>query len=171
MRRVLVYGGNGALGRAVVSRLHRDQFLTVSADYAPSPADVSIVLNPQHSAAESAKQISGRLSEEFGSQRCLHGIVHVAGGWLPGTVGSENFLENCDQMWKMNTQSALCAAHLSALHLNDRGVCVMTGAKVADAACPDMLAYAMSKSAVHYVVKSLAHAQLQEGFKVSAILP
>ena len=72
-------------------------------------------------------------------------------------------------MWEMNVESAILAASLAASHLKSNGLLVLVGAKaVAVHPTPDMLAYAMAKSAVTSLASNLA---INSPFSVTLLLP
>jgi NAD(P)-dependent dehydrogenase (short-subunit alcohol dehydrogenase family) len=150
MKRVLVYGGNGALGRAVVNSLRKSgNFHTISADFpgVVAPAgEVFAPLDPSASVWDNVTSVSEVIEEKSSvgvDGRCLHAVVHVAGGWAPGMASSGDFLANTAKMIEMNAMSAAAAAHLASKHLLPSGVCVLTGANVALKPCPSMLSYAV----------------------------
>lgn len=69
----------------------------------------------------------------------------------------------------MNVDSAILAASLAAKHLQSDGLLVLVGAKaVAVHPTPDMLAYAMAKSAVASLATNLS---IISPFAVTLLLP
>lgn len=98
-------------------------------------------------------------------------IVNTAGGWTGGDASDPEFPEKCEKMWQMNVKSSILAAQLAARHLKSQGgLLVFVGAKaVATHATPDMLAYAMAKSAVASLANNLA-AQAST-YAVTLLLP
>lgn len=96
-------------------------------------------------------------------------IVNAAGGWVGGDASDPEFLQKCRQMWEMNVESSILAASLAAKYLKPGGLCVFVGAKaVALHSTPDMLAYAMAKSAVASLATNLA---INSPFSVTLLLP
>eukprot|EP00475_Leptophrys_vorax_P042180 TRINITY_DN79535_c0_g1_i1.p1 TRINITY_DN79535_c0_g1~~TRINITY_DN79535_c0_g1_i1.p1 ORF type:complete len:242 (+),score=62.94 TRINITY_DN79535_c0_g1_i1:82-807(+) len=180
MKRVLVYGGGGALGRAIVAQLRRvGGFSAISADFpsvVPLASECSphlfAPLDPTVSAWDNVSAVSEVIDEK--ADGLVEAVVHVAGGWMPGSANSQDFIPNSARMIEMNAMSAAAAAHLAAKHLTPGGICVLTGARVASSPCPSMLAYAMSKSMVHYITKSIASADSTDfpaNAKIASILP
>ena len=104
--------------------------------------------------------------------RSVRLIVNAAGGWIGGTADDSEFALKCKKMWEMNVESAILAASLSAKHLNQEGLLVFVGAKgVALHDTPDMLAYAMAKSAVGSLAKNLAASSSESSPSVILLLP
>lgn len=96
-------------------------------------------------------------------------IVNAAGGWAGGDASDSEFLDKCKLMWQMNIESAALGAKLAALHLKCDGLLVLVGAKaVAVHPTPDMLAYAMAKSAVASLASNLS---VNYPFSVTLLLP
>mgnify|MGYP001809592535 CR=1 FL=1 len=72
-------------------------------------------------------------------------------------------------MWEMNVESSILAASLASKYLKADGLCVFVGAKaVAVHPTPDMLAYAMAKSAVASLATNLS---INSPFSVTLLLP
>ena len=96
-------------------------------------------------------------------------IVNAAGGWVGGSAFDPEFASKCQLMWEMNVKSAIIAAALAAKCLKQEGLLVFVGAKaVAVHANPDMLAYAMAKSAVASLATNMA---ADSPFSVTLLLP
>ena len=96
-------------------------------------------------------------------------IVNAAGGWTGGDAADPEFTQKCRQMWEMNVESSILAASLAAKYLKSDGLCVFVGAKaVAVHLTPDMLAYAMAKSAVASLAANLS---VNSPFSVALLLP
>lgn len=96
-------------------------------------------------------------------------IINAAGGWAGGDASDPAFPQKCRQMWEMNVESSILAATLAAKYLKAEGLCVLVGAKaVAVHPTPDMLAYAMAKSAVASLASNLS---VNSPFSVTLLLP
>lgn len=96
-------------------------------------------------------------------------IVNAAGGWAGGDASDPEFTQKCRQMWEMNVESSILAASLAAKYLESDGLCVFVGAKaVAVHPTPDMLSYAMAKSAVASLATNLS---INSPFSVTLLLP
>eukprot|EP01094_Clydonella_sp_ATCC50884_P027921 TRINITY_DN822_c0_g1_i1.p1 TRINITY_DN822_c0_g1~~TRINITY_DN822_c0_g1_i1.p1 ORF type:complete len:231 (-),score=74.56 TRINITY_DN822_c0_g1_i1:105-797(-) len=169
MPNVLVYGGAGQLGDAVVACFRQNEWDVVSADFRESAsASSSIILhgNPQ----EDAKAVLEALDARKGT---FDALVNVAGGWAGGGIKNESVFESVDKMWKFNVQSAVAASHIASALLREGGLLVLTGASAALGGTPGMIGYGISKAATHHLIKSLAAegSGLPAGVAVAGILP
>lgn len=145
--RVLVYGGSGALGQAVVRRFKLANFNVISADFTANPdADQSILLLRNASA-------SAHLEMVRHANKDLNAILSVAGGWTGGNA--TQLVEAVSAMNAQSVDSSAVCASLAATHLAEGGLLVLTGAAAALAPTPSMIAYGMAKAAVHHLVRSL----------------
>ncbi len=158
MKQLLVIGGNGQLGKTVVSHF-KSTYTITSLDFSEnSEAHKSIVLN---------NVLTDKVVDKL---EALDLIICCAGGWSGGSASSTSFLESVDKMLQLNTMSAALAAHIASLKLNKSGVLVLFGAEAAREATPGMVGYGMSKAATHHLVKSLSKDEKFPG-KVICLLP
>lgn len=171
--RVLVYGGKGALGSAVVAHFRRNKWWVGSVDHIPNEeADANVLVQQcdswkdQHDAVLQA--VASLLKDEK-----VDALICVAGGWAGGNAASEDFIPNCDLMWKSSVWTSTLAASLATKHLKQGGLLTLTGAKAALEGTPGMIGYGMAKAAVHQLVQSLGAPKsgLPAGSAVVAILP
>ena len=87
----------------------------------------------------------------------FNAILVTAGGWAGGNIKDDDYYEKVRQMNEVNLYPSLLAAHLSTKYLSQGGLVSFTGAAaVYKEPQPDMLAYALSKSGVHYLATALA---------------
>ena len=87
----------------------------------------------------------------------FNAILVTAGGWAGGSIKDDDYYEKVRQMNEVNLYPSLLAAHLSTKYLSQGGLVSFTGAAaVYKEPQPDMLAYALSKSGVHYLATALA---------------
>ncbi|CAK9253476.1 unnamed protein product, partial [Sphagnum jensenii] len=165
LKRVLVYGGSGALGEHLVNHFKAKNYWVVSVDMRESKeASVNILVDVSQSLEEQAKSIEQSLSKELTDNK-LNAILNVAGGWAGGNAGSDKFLLNADLMWKQSVWSSLISASLASKHLTESGILTLPGAAAALNATPGMIAYGVAKSAVHQLTKSLAFNEASDDTK------
>ncbi|CAI5442260.1 unnamed protein product [Caenorhabditis angaria] len=171
--KVIIYGGKGALGSAVLDYFKARNFSVLNIDLSSNEhADTNIVVNPSVSWVEQEELILKQTSDALsGSQ--VDGIFCVAGGWAGGSAASKDFIKNCDLMWKQSVWSSTIAARLAHSYLKPGGVLQLTGAAAANDATPGMIGYGLAKAAVHHLTKSLAEKDggLPENSAVLTIQP
>lgn len=101
-------------------------------------------------------------------------VINCAGGYQDGDVRCENVLQTSANMWDVNVLPSVAASHLASHVLQKDGLLILTGAApVLHAPTPKILAYGISKAAIHHLVESLASedAGLPEGVKAIGMLP
>jgi len=150
-KRVLVVGGAGALGRAVVKSF-RPTWEVTSVDLQPSPeAKVSLLVQPQDSTETQAAALTKSLQGKYGAILC------VAGGFTMGNAANPEIFAQWRQMMEMNVMPSLMTAHLATQFLADQGLLVFTGAAGPfQSPTPGLLAYALSKNAVHSLALNMS---------------
>ncbi|KAF9955042.1 hypothetical protein BGZ70_010379 [Mortierella alpina] len=165
---IVVYGGSGALGRAIVAFFVKKQWAVTCVDFSANhEATTNILLEKTDSLEEQGKRVVGAISGQ------VDAIVCVAGGWAGGNAASADLFANSELMWKQSVHSSLVAAHLASKSLKAGGLLTLTGAFPAQKVTPLMKGYRMAKAAVHQLVASLAgpDSGIPADAKVNAILP
>jgi NAD(P)-dependent dehydrogenase (short-subunit alcohol dehydrogenase family) len=178
-RGVIVTGGSGALGRAVLTR-----FLA-----AGDRIVVPWIVRREHDAIqaeESAAVAEGRIvlveadvAEDAGARAVVAAmpgaeiLVNGAGGFAGGSPLHETELEVWDRMLRMNlrTAVAMSRAALPGMLARKRGVIVNIASRAAIDRPAGLAAYAASKSAVVSLTESLQREVLAHGVRVNAIVP
>ncbi|RNA21615.1 dihydropteridine reductase [Brachionus plicatilis] len=176
LKKILVYGGNGALGKQLVDHLKTKNYWVVCVDLKENDeANANIIVDPTLSMIDQEKKIDENLKPFLSNDGKLDAILNVAGGWAGGNSASNQFLSNSDLMWKQSVWSSLISASLAAKYLNENGVLTLPGAAAAldSASTPGMIGYGMAKAAIHQLTKSLADSKggLPANTLVAAILP
>ncbi|MFA7441390.1 MAG: SDR family NAD(P)-dependent oxidoreductase [Sphingomonadaceae bacterium] len=167
---IIVTGGLGVLGRAVVSEL-KERGTSVAvvdlAQAADSPADVvlgGIDLGDENAVAAAYADIAEKLGG-------IDGLVNTAGGFLWETV-AEGALASWDRMYAMNVRTAVISSRAALPHLRKNGGAIVNiGAAGAAKAAMGMGAYAASKTGVMALTESLADELRGQNIRVNAILP
>ncbi|GFO36533.1 dihydropteridine reductase [Plakobranchus ocellatus] len=169
--RVIVYGGKGALGSAVVNLLKSKNYWVGSIDLAVNEsADANVIVKPELSMPEQESEVSSKVGDLLGENK-LDGILCVAGGWAGGNA--KKIVEAADSMWKQSVFPSVITASLASKFLKEGGLVTMPGAQPALDATPGMMGYGLAKAAVHHLTKSLAakNSGLPANTTVVATLP
>ena len=144
-KKLLVVGGSGSLGSALVRRFN-PTFNVTNIDFTINiDCQDNIVLDP----CKNPSQSLPILREHIKDQR-FDSIICTAGGWAGDSIGSPEFIDTMQKMMSMNFWSTVTAAELARSNLIEEGIFISTGASlVFKEPCPTMLSYALSKNLVH----------------------
>jgi len=176
---VIVTGGTGALGRTVVPLLvaggsrvavpWREEESWRALAAAVGRADALVGIEADLSTADGAARFVGAAAAALGR---LDGAALVAGGWGGGTRFEAAPAEEWSRMMRANldTVAHVCRAALPHL-LREGGSVVAVGSRAAELAGDGMAAYAVSKAAVHALVRVLALENRARGVRFNAVLP
>nr|XP_027203860.1 dihydropteridine reductase-like [Dermatophagoides pteronyssinus] len=175
-RRVLVYGGKGALGSVCVDYFRKQNWWVTSIDlHENDQANSNILIDVNSlSLVDQETNVIEQLTQTLGTDDKLDAIICVAGGWAGGTAKNKDFIKNSELMIRQSLWSSLIATKLASKFLKSDGLLTLTGAKAALEPTPGMIGYGMAKSAVHHLVKSLSQKDksgLPSDSSVLAILP
>ncbi|KAK4012497.1 dihydropteridine reductase-like [Daphnia magna] len=171
--KILVYGGRGALGSAIIKHFKAKNYWVGSIDLANNEeADANILVAPESTWVEQEKAVLEHVAKVLDGQT-LDAILCVAGGWAGGNAAHADFVKNADLMWKQSVWSSVLASAIASKHLKEGGLLTLTGAKPALEGTPGMIGYGMAKAAVHQLTKSLAAGDggLPKESSVLTILP
>jgi len=172
-KRVIVYGGKGALGAVCVDSFKAKDYWVCSIDLNPNEAaDVNVIVTELNDWVKQDDQVQGRIAEVLGGEK-VDGIFCVAGGWAGGNAAAKAFISSADMMCKQSIWSSCISASIASTHLKEGGFLQLTGAVPALSGTAGMIGYGMAKAAVHQLVKSLAcdNGGLPTNAIVAAILP
>jgi NAD(P)-dependent dehydrogenase (short-subunit alcohol dehydrogenase family) len=178
-RAAIVTGGTGALGRAVVKRLlaggtkvavsyrRADEWRSLQAE---SGAEAPLFgFEADLADASRAAELVAHARERLG---LVDAVALVAGGWAGGTPFHEAPADEWTRMLRGNLDSAahVCRAALPLLRAQGGSV-VAVGSRAAEQGGSGMAAYAVSKVALHALVRALAQENRAHGVRVNAVLP
>lgn len=152
MRRLAITGGTGGLGTEVVRRL--------SLDYD------CIVLG--HETVDLTHEASVR--DAFAGIGEIYGLVHLVGGFAPGTV-RETPLEIWSRMLALNVTAAFLAARGALPHITRPGRIVAVSSIATLNPKGGSAAYTVAKSALNTLVQVLAAEERSNGITANAVLP
>ncbi|KAI8825950.1 uncharacterized protein EV422DRAFT_147137 [Fimicolochytrium jonesii] len=174
----LVYGGAGALGRALVGQFRKSQWVVTSIDFTPNVdathnviLDISTASDLEKSGLDVEKKVLDVWKGADAPK--LDTVVNAAGGWAGGNLADEAIYKNVATMLGQSVNSSVIAARLAGKHLKEGGLVTLVGAAAALDGTPGMIAYGLAKASTHHLVKSLAGSGsgLPTGAKAVAILP
>ena len=171
--KVVVYGGKGGLGVAVVDTFKAAGYKVISVDIVENTAaDSNVLVSLDNNWVEQEAQVCQGVGAALGVRqeaKCrtliklkrvkgdkLEAVINVAGGWAGGKASDPDWVKNADLMWKQSVWSSAISGTLAARFLSPGGLLVLPGAKPAVSGTPGMMGYGMAKAAVHQLVKSLA---------------
>jgi len=170
-RVIVITGGHGVLGRAVVESALADELSVAVIDHASGQSASEGVLEPggvDLTDPASAKTAIDAVAAHFGR---LEALVNVAGGFVWQTT------DDADPAWAkmfaLNLTTALNASRAALPHLkaSPEGRIVNVGANAALKSAAGMGAYAASKAGVHRLTESLAEELKETSVTVNAVLP
>jgi len=162
---VLVAGGTGALGSAVVH------------DLAGSGYEVTV--RDRHGEAEGVTSVNADLldpvatAEAVAGVEALEAVVNLVGGFAMGPKVGESSLEDFEKMLRLNLVPAFNLAHAAMPRMAEAGggafVCV--GARAALEPFSGAAGYVTAKSGVITFIKALDAEYRGAGVRCNAVLP
>jgi NAD(P)-dependent dehydrogenase (short-subunit alcohol dehydrogenase family) len=162
VRTLLITGGTGNLGSAVVKRL-AGEFRCV------------VVVHGEPKLAAHVESVRADLSNESEVKRAfdqigeLYGLVHLVGGFAAG--GAESGAEVWAQMVSLNLTTAVNAVRAALPHLIDGGRIVAISSYVSLSKKAGLAPYIVSKSALNSLIEVLAIELKSRRITANAILP
>jgi NAD(P)-dependent dehydrogenase (short-subunit alcohol dehydrogenase family) len=174
-KRVVVTGGSGVLGRAVVQTLAADGARVVVIDHAAAPGGTQAPAVACIGGIDLAEPAAAADAMERAMQALGGGIdalINIAGGFRWETVRAGS-LDTWDLMYRINVRTAVAASQAALPHLlaSGDGRIVNIGAAGALKAAAGMGAYAASKAGITKLTEALADELKDQGVTVNALLP
>ncbi|XP_055342267.1 dihydropteridine reductase-like [Paramacrobiotus metropolitanus] len=172
-KKVIVYGGRGALGNAIVQHFKAQGWWVGSVDlHANDEAHGNVAITKHDSLLEQEQEILAGVKNLVGDGQ-VDAILCVAGGWAGGNIADKDFVKNTDLVLKQSVWSSVIACRLSSAYLKPGGLLTLTGANSATEPTPGAVGYGLAKAAVHQLVKTLGAkgSGLPENSTAVAILP
>lgn len=174
---VLVSGGTGALGRAVLSELLDSGARVVSTWIAEHEVDA---VREQLGEPDRLELVQADLSTDEGavaaveaaSGSALAGLVTLAGGFSSGGRLHEAPPDEFERMLELNLMTAMRLVRAAVPKLVEgEGSVVCVGARAALQPFSGASGYVVSKAAVLALVRTLAIEYRDDGVRINAILP
>ncbi len=176
---VIVSGGTGALGRAVVAAFLEagDRVLVPWID----KGEREEVAKLWHDAlaAGRVRLIAADVAEESGASQvvagleCVDILVNAVGGFAGGSPVSETNLELWDHMFRINLRSAVCMSRavVKGMRGRGRGAIVNIASRAAYDRPAGLAAYSASKDAVIVLTETLQKELAGLEVRVNAVVP
>ena len=175
MRTVIITGGTGALGRAVV-RVFLDAGDRVVVPWIAKGERDEV---EQLWEADRVTLIEADIAEVSGAARVANGLesidvlVNTAGGFAGGSPVDETDLEVWDDMFRINVRTAVAMtqAVLSRMRGQGRGVILNVASRAAFDQPPGLSAYNAAKAAVAVLTRTLQKEVADLEIRVNAVVP
>ncbi|HJP51380.1 MAG: SDR family NAD(P)-dependent oxidoreductase [Pseudomonadales bacterium] len=175
---VLVTGGAGVLGRAVVAWFSERGARVAVLDYSedilrqafPEPAGNHSYLTCELTNKESCVKAVGDLMRQFDKVDVL---ANIAGGFLMGDPVHETSNETWDFLFDLNARSIMnmSTAVVPGMIQRSSGKIVNVAARAATAGVANMGAYTASKAAVMRLTEAMAMELREQNINVNAVMP
>jgi NAD(P)-dependent dehydrogenase (short-subunit alcohol dehydrogenase family) len=176
---VVVTGGTGALGRAIV-RLFLDQGNRVVVPWIVK-AEREALARDEHEALAAARLVlvEADVADEAGADEVAREaadtrvLVNGVGGFAGGAPVDETDLELWDRMYRINLRSAvaMCHALVPGMRRRGRGVIVNVASRAARDLPAGLAAYSASKAAIVVLTETLQKEVESDGIRVHAVVP
>jgi NAD(P)-dependent dehydrogenase (short-subunit alcohol dehydrogenase family) len=178
-RNVVVTGGTGALGRAVVNAFLAAGDRVVAPWVVPQEADAARETWRDELASGQLVLVEADVAEEAGALRAVEAagdvavLVNGVGGFAGGAPLDETGLDVWDRMFRMNVRTAAACARAAVpkMRARKRGVIVNVASQAAFAPPAGLAAYAAAKAGVVALTKSLQEDVAALGIRVAAVVP
>ncbi|HTX29286.1 MAG TPA: SDR family NAD(P)-dependent oxidoreductase [Streptosporangiaceae bacterium] len=166
-RRIIVLGGGGALGRAVIERFGADGASVLVADTRP-PGDADHV---DYVAVDALDETS--VSAAFATQPPPGAVVNLIGGYTPPQPLAELDIDVLRHQLELNlVTAAIITKHaMPLLAAQDGGSIVHVSSRVAMEKGENGFAYSVSKLGVVRLVEAAAAEGREHGVRVNCIMP
>jgi NAD(P)-dependent dehydrogenase (short-subunit alcohol dehydrogenase family) len=175
---VVVTGGAGALGQAVVAWFTSRGAKVAVLDYSdellagayPAPNQQHAYIACDLTNRESTAEAIGRVVREFGH---IDVLANIAGGFLMGDPVHETSDKTWDFLFDLNTRSILntAAAVVPVMISHGQGKVVNVAARAGVAGAAAMGAYTASKASVMRLTESMALELREQKINVNAVMP
>jgi len=169
-RRIIVLGGGGALGRAVVERLTADGASVLAAD-SRLPAEAERHPGVDHATVDALDEAS--VSAVLASSPPPHAVVNVIGGYTPPQPVEELDIAILRRQLELNlVTAAIVTKHaMPVLGQQGGGAVVHVSSRAAVQNGENSFAYSVSKLGVLRLVEAAAAEGREQGVRVNCILP
>jgi NAD(P)-dependent dehydrogenase (short-subunit alcohol dehydrogenase family) len=170
MNHVVVTGGTGALGAAVVEALlARGATVHLPIMEAALPAHL-----PWRDRVHAVPGVSLEREDDvvtfYAALPALWASIHLVGGFAMAPV-TETSLADFEKQWRLNTATCFLACREAVRAMKSGGRIVNVAARPAVTPTAGMIAYATAKAGVAALTQALAAEVLPQGILANAVLP
>jgi NAD(P)-dependent dehydrogenase (short-subunit alcohol dehydrogenase family) len=173
MKHVVVTGGTGGLGAAVVEKLLADG-ATVHLPMMEATLPAHLPWKDRvHAVPGVSLDNEAQVAAFYGSLPELWASIHLVGGFAMAKV-TETSLADFEKQWRMNTVTCFLACREAVRQMEkakNGGRIVNVAARPAVTPTPGMIAYATAKAGVAALTQALAAEVVDQGILVNAVLP
>jgi NAD(P)-dependent dehydrogenase (short-subunit alcohol dehydrogenase family) len=168
-RTVVVLGGRGGLGQAVVARLRDDGASVVAVDGRPPGAET--VSGVRHVTADVLDEAS--VSAALAAVPAPLAVVNVVGGYTPPQAITDLDVSVLRQQFELNLVTAAIVTKyaMPLLAAQGGGAIVHTSSRVAVLSGEGSFSYSVAKLGVLRLVEAAAAEGVRQGVRVNCIMP
>jgi len=168
-RTIVVLGGRGALGRAVVTRLRDDGASVVAADARPPGAEA--VSDVRHVTVDLLDEAS--VSAALAAVAAPLAVVNVVGGYTPPQAVADLDVSVLRQQFELNLVTAAIVTKyaMPLLAAQGGGAIVHTSSRVAVLSGEGSFSYSVAKLGVVRLVEAAGAEGMRQGVRVNCIMP
>jgi len=178
---ILVTGGTGALGRAVV-RAFLSEGATVTVTYRSEEAlealreplgDLNAHLDALRADLTHEDDVHRAVEEALRRQGTLDALINVVGGYSGGVPVERLSTDEWNRMHDLNLRSVFYACRAAVPHMKARksGRIVNVGSQAGLHGRAKMSAYSVAKGGVLLLTEALAEELKEDGITVNCVLP
>jgi len=170
MKHVVVTGGTGGLGAAVVERLLADG-ATVHLPMMEAALPAHLPWRDRvHAVPGVSLDQEAQVAGFYAALPELWASIHLVGGFAMAKV-TETSLADFEKQWRLNTATCFLTCREAVRAMKHGGRIVNVAARPAVTPTPGMIAYATAKAGVAALTQALAAEVLDRGILVNAVLP
>jgi NAD(P)-dependent dehydrogenase (short-subunit alcohol dehydrogenase family) len=170
MKHVVVTGGTGGLGIAVVEKL-LSEGATVHLPIMEAALPAHLPWKDRvHAVPGVSLDNESQVTAFYAALPELWASIHLVGGFAMAKA-TETSLADFEKQWRMNTVTCFLACREAVRAMKKGGRIVNVAARPVQVPTPGMIAYATAKAGVAMVTQALAAEVLDRGILVNAVLP